>query len=162
MELRIPIRREFAQLYSQGSRTRGFLPKGQGKILGAGGYWWIGTDDFGLCGATEHNGSLVDGGDGAFSIVREPNGTITVIYRFVGKRTALARPWKLRLVLEATPTKPLPAGWRTWRDAAPFAGPSADYRRWRSDVKLWIAYPWPHKAAHRHRSEEHTSELQSQ
>ena len=62
----------------------------------------------------------------------------------------LTRPWKLRLVLEATPTKPLPAGWRTWRDAAPFAGPSADYRRWRSDVKLWIAYPWPHKAAHRH------------
>ena len=82
--------------------------------------------------------------------MREPTGDITVIYRFVGKPTVLTRPWKLRLVLEATPTKPLPAGWRTWRDAAPFAGPSADYRRWRSDVKLWIAYPWPHKAAHRH------------
>ncbi|MBO50598.1 MAG: hypothetical protein CMJ69_07415 [Planctomycetaceae bacterium] len=150
MELRIPIRREFAKLYSQGSRTRGFLPKGAGEILGAGGYWWIGTDDFGLCGATEHDGSLVDGGDGGFSIVREPTGDITVIYRFVGKRTVFTRPWKLRLILEATPTKPLPAGWRTWRDSAPFAGPSADYRRWRSDVKLWIAYPWPHKATHRH------------
>ena len=150
MELRIPIRREFAQLYSQGSRTRGFLPKGAGKILGAGGYWWIGTDDFGLCGATEHNGSLIDGADGAFSIVREPNGDITVVYRFAGKQTALAEPWKLRLVLEATPTKPLPVDWRTWRDAAPFTGPAADYSKWPGDVKLWIAYPWPHEKAHRH------------
>ena len=150
MEVRIPIRSEFARLYSQGSRARGFLPKGVGKILGAGGYWWIGTDDFGLCGATEHDGSLIDGGDGTFSIVRESNGDITVIYRFASKRVSLVRPWKLRLILEATPTKPLPTGWRTWRDAAPFAGPKADYLRWKSDVKLWIAYPWPHKAAHRH------------
>ena len=150
MELRIPIRKEFAQLYSKGGRTRGFLPKGEGTIASAGGYWWIGTDDLGLCGATEHNGSLIEGAEGAFPIVREPNGDVTVIYRFVSKRTALAAPWKLRLVLEATPTKPLPADWRTWRDASPFAGPAADYRSWRGDVKLWIAYPWPHAKAHRH------------
>ena len=50
MELRIPIRKEFALLYSKGSRTRGFLPKGEGRIESAGGYWWIGTDDVGLCG----------------------------------------------------------------------------------------------------------------
>jgi hypothetical protein len=150
MELRIPIRKEFALLYSKGSRTRGFLPEGEGTIESAGGYWWIGTDNLGLCGATEHNNSLIDGADGAFSITREPNGDIAVIYRFAGKQTALAEPWKLRLVLEATPTKPLPAGWRTWRDAAPFTGPSADYREWPGDVKLWIAYPWPHQARNRH------------
>ena len=150
MELRIPIRKEYARLYSKGSRTRGFLPRGEGTIQSAGGYWWIGTDDVGLCGATEHNNSLIEGADGAFSIVREPNGDIAVIYRFAGKPTSLAEPWKLRLVLEATPTKPLPADWRTWRDAAPFSGPSADYRTWPGNVKLWIAYPWPHQAAHRH------------
>ena len=150
MELRIPIRKEFARLYSKGSRTRGFLPQGAGTIQSAGGYWWIGTDALGLCGATEHDNSLIEGADGAFSIVREPNGDITVIYRFAGKQTALAEPWDLRLVLEATPTKPLPADWRTWRDASPFTGPAADYRAWQGDVKLWIAYPWPHEAAHRH------------
>jgi hypothetical protein len=150
MELRISIREEFAQLYSRGARKRGFLPKGGGTILGAGGYWWIGTDDLGLCGATEHNGSLIEGADGAFSIVREPNGDIAVIYRFVRKPTVLAEPWELRLVLEATPTKPLPADWRTWRDAAPFTDPTAEYRAWRGDVKLWIAYPWPTEKAHKH------------
>jgi hypothetical protein len=142
MELRIPIRKEFAQLFSQGARKRGFFPKGEGEILGAEGYWWIGTDEFGLCGATEHNESLIQHADGSFSIVREPNGDITVIYRFVGKQSALAEPWKLRLILQATPTKPLPADWRTWRDAAPFSGPAAEYLKWRNAVKLWIAYPW--------------------
>ncbi len=150
MELRIPIRKEFALLYSQGSRTRGFLPLGQGKILGAGGYWWIGNDDLGLCGVTEHDGSMVAGGDGHFSIAREPNGDVTVVYRFASKPTSLAEPWSLRLVLQATPTKPLPPNWRTWRDAAPFAGPQADYLAWQTDVKLWIAYPWPHEKAHKH------------
>ena len=82
--------------------------------------------------------------------MREPNGDITVIYQFAGKQTALTEPWKLRLVLEATPTKPMPSGWRTCWDAAPFTGPAADYRKWPGEVKLWIAYPWPHKAAHRH------------
>ena len=150
MELRIPIRKEFALLYSQGSRSRGFLPRGEGKILGAGGYWWIGNDDLGLCGVTEHDGSLIEGGAGGFSIVREPNGDVTVLYRFAGKPTALSETWSLRLVLQATPTKPLPPDWRTWRDAAPFTGPQADYRTWQSDVKLWIAYPWPHEQAHKH------------
>ena len=150
MELRIPIRKQFALLYSKGSRIRGFLPKGEGTIQGAGGYWWIGNDDVGLCGATEHNNSLIEGADGAFSIAREPNGDITVIYRFAGKPTALAAPWKLRLVLEATPTKPLPPDWRTWRDASPFTGSAEDYSAWPGDVKLWIAYPWPHQNAHKH------------
>ena len=150
MELRIPIRKEYAKLYSKGSRTRGFLPRGEGTIESAGGYWWIGTDDVGLCGATEHNNSLIQGAEGAFSMVREPNGNIAVNYRFAGRPTSLAEPWKLRLVLQATPTKPLPADWRSWRDAAPFTGPSADYRTWSGNVKLWIAYPWPHPTAHRH------------
>ena len=149
MELRVPIRKEFAELYSQGGRKRGFLPKSAGEIAGAGvGYWWIGTDDFGLCGAMEHGGAFVEGAGGSSPIVREPNGDITVIYRFAGKQTALAEPWKLRLVLEATPTKPLPADWRTWRDASPFA--EADRLAWRDAVNLWIAYPWPHEAAHRY------------
>ena len=150
MEIRIPIRKEFALLYSKGGRTRGFLPKGEGTILSSGGYWWIGNDDVGLCGANEHNNSLIEGADGAFPVVREPNGDITVIYRFAGKKTALTEPWKLRLILEATPTKPLPADWRTWRDASPFSGATADYSKWPGDVKLWIAYPWPNDGAHNH------------
>ena len=148
MELRIPIRKEFALLYSKGARIRGFLPKGEGPISGAGHYWWIGTDDLGLCGATEHNGSLIDGADGAFSIVRESNGDITVVYRFVGKPTALTSPWKLRLVLQATPTKPLPADWRTWRDAACFGGSPENYNAWKNTVNLWITYPWHTEKTH--------------
>ena len=142
MELRIPIRKEFAELYCRGSRKRGFLPKGAGEILTADRYWWIGTDDIGLCGATEHNGALIEGADGAYSIVREANGDVTVIYRFAAKQTALVGRWKLRLILEATPTKPLPADWRTWRDASPFSGPAKDYNAWKGTVNLWIAYPW--------------------
>ena len=148
MELRIPIRKEFAELYSKGARIRGFLPKGEGPISGAQGYWWIGSDDLGLCGATEHNGSLIDGSDGAFSIVREPNGDIAVVYRFVGKPTTLTEPWKLRLVLQATPTKPLPAIWRTWRDASCFGGSPQIYNAWKNTVNLWIAYPWYYEKTH--------------
>lgn len=150
MELRIPIQKEFASLYSKGSRTRGFLPAGEGSIESAGGYWWIGTDEVGLCGATEHNNSLLAGAEGAFTIDRESSGNIVIIYRFAGKPTTLNEPWKLRLILQATPTKPLPSDWRTWRDAAPFTGPAADYRTWPDNEKLWIAYPWPNQAAHRH------------
>ena len=149
MELRVPIRKEFTGLYSQGGRKRGSLPPGTGEIGGAGaGYWWIGTDDVGLCGAMEHGGAFIGGAGGSSPVVREPNGDVTVIYRFAGQQTALAEPWKLRLVLQATPTKPLPADWRTWRDASPFA--EADRRAWRGAVNLWIAYPWPNEPAHRY------------
>ena len=148
MELRIAIRKECARLYSQGARIRGFLPKGEGPIGSAGHYWWIGTDDLGLCGATEHNGSLIAGAGGASSIVREPSGDITVVYRFVGKPTVLTEPWKLRLVLQATPTKPLPADWRTWRDASCFGGSSEIYNGWKNTVNLWIAYPWYTERTH--------------
>jgi hypothetical protein len=145
MELRIPIRGEFAQLYSLGARKRGLLPKGEGSILSADRYWWIGTDDFGFCGATEHDGALIEGADGAYSIVREANGDVAVIYRFAAKQTALTEPWTLRLVLQATPTKPLPADWRTWRD-----GTSHPAEAMSHPVQLSVTYPWPHAAAHRH------------
>ncbi len=145
MELRIPIRKELAQLYSQGSRKRGLVPKGPGPILSADRYWWIGTDDFGLCGAIEHTGSLIEGGDGVFSIVREPNGDVAVVYRFVAKPTPLKEPWDLRLILETTPTKPLPPDWRTWRDGIAHPAEAMSH-----PVQLSVTYPWPHEAAHRH------------
>ena len=142
MELHIPIRGEMAGLYSLGARKRGAVPEGAGTLLGADRYWWLGTDDVGFCGATEHDGALIEGADGAYSIIREANGDVAVIYRFAAKQTALPEPWTLRLVLQATPTKPLPADWRTWRDASPFAGPAKDYNAWKGSVNLWIAYPW--------------------
>ena len=145
MELRIPIRKEFAELYCRGSRKRGFLPKGAGEILTADRYWWIGTDDFGLCGATEHNGSLIEGGDGAFSIVREANGDVTVIYRFAAKQTALTEPWQLRLILEATPTKPLRPDWRTWRDVSRPPKMAKTH-----PVQLCVANVWPNGTVFKH------------
>ncbi len=145
MELRIPIRKEFAELYCRGSRKRGFLPKGAGAILSADRYWWIGTDDFGLCGATEHNGSLIEGADGIYTIVREPNGDITVIYRFAGKQTALTEPWQLRLILEATPTKPLRPDWRTWRDVS--RPPKVAMAH---PVQLCVANVWPNGTVFKH------------
>ena len=145
MELRVPIRREFAELYCGGGRKRGLVPKGTGRILSAARYWWIGTDDFGFCGATEHDGAMIAGADGAYSIVREVNGDVTVIYRFAAKQTALAEPWTLRLVLQATPTKPLPADWRTWRDGISHPAEAMSH-----PVQLSVTYPWPHEAAHRY------------
>jgi len=142
MELRIPIRGEIAQFYSLGARKRGAVPKGAGTLLSADRYWWIGTDDVGFCGATEHGEALIEGANGAYSIEREPSGDVAVIYRFAAKQTALSETWKLRLVLQATPTKPVPADWRTWRDASPFAGSPEDYNAWKGSVNLWIAYPW--------------------
>ena len=143
MEVRVPIRREFAELYCGGGRKRGFVPKGTGKILSADRYWWIGTDDFGICGATEHDGAMIKGADAAYSIVREANGDVTVIYRFAGKRTVLAEPWNLRLVLQATPTKPLPADWRTWRDVSRPPPEVVSH-----PVKLRVAAPWPNDRLH--------------
>ena len=142
MELRVPIRKEFAILHYKNANDRGFISEKPGVFWQAnfGRYWWIGTDDFGLCGATEHTGANIDAAKDAFSIVRMPNGDVHVIYRFVAKPMALTEPWKLRWILQATPTKPLPKDWRTWRDVSRGFKPSPH------EVKLAVAFPWPHPA----------------
>ena len=133
IELRVPIEQDCALLYTRSTRERGFLPKGTGAIYKAayGRYWWIGTDEFGLCGATEHNGATLDVSDEAFTIVREAN-RISVVYRFLGHRRALGDPWKLRWVLQATPTRPLPKGWRNLRE-----------RKVTPGGKLAVSHPYP-------------------
>lgn len=145
MEIRVPIRKEFANLHYKNASDRGFISDEPGVFWKAnfGRYWWIGTDDFGLCGATEHTGANLDAAGDAFSIVRLPNGDVHVVYRFVGKSMALTEPWKLRWILQATPTKPLPKDWRTWRDVS--RGKNNPHR-----VKLWVAYPWPDETKFKH------------
>ena len=146
MELRVPIRKEFAVLHYKHTNDRGFISEEPGVFwkAGFGRYWWIGTDDFGLCGATEHAGANIDRADDAFSIVRKSNGNVDVVYRFVGKPMELKEPWKLRWILQATPTKPLPKDWRVWRDVSRHGKPSS--RR----GNLVVASPWPHEAKFSH------------
>ncbi len=145
MELRVPIKKQYATLIYKSYSTRGLLPKGEGVLWKAnyGRYWWLGTDDFGLCGATEHAGAMIDRADDAFRIVREANGDVSVVYRFLGQRQRqrqrLTEPWKLRWILMATPTKPLPKNWRLWRDVGRAEeGPAVG--------RLCVASPWPNPA----------------
>ena len=142
LELRVPIRQDCARLLYKSYSDRGFLGTEPGVIWHAnfGRYWWIGTDDFGLCGATEHAGANLDDADDAFSIVRKADGDVDVIYRFVGKPTELGEPWKLRWILQATPTKPLPPDWRLWRDVSRGAPPNPQRGN------LVVSSPWPHEA----------------
>jgi len=144
MELRVPIRKQYATLIYKSYSTRGLLAEGEGVLWksGYGRYWWLGTDDFGLCGATEHAGAMINRADDAFSIVREANGDISVVYRFLGERQKITEPWKLRWILMATPTKPLPKDWRTWRDLCR----SPDKSDAPDNGRLCVASPWPHEA----------------
>ena len=147
MELRVPINKACARLLYKGYSNRRLLPEKPGVLHQEGGfgrYWWIGTDDFGFCGATEHGGANLDKTNEDFSIVRQPNGDVHVIYRFLSEAKELTGPWKLRLILQATPTKPLPKKWRVWRDASRFGVETSN------DVKLAVAAPWPHEAKFLH------------
>ena len=146
MELRVPVRNECALLHYKHTNDRGLIPEEPGVVwkAGFGRYWWIGTDDVGLCGATEHAGANIDGAADAFSIVRQANGDVHVVYRFVGRPTELTESWELRWVLQATPTKPLPKDWRTWRDVSRGGRPASDRGG------LAVASPWPHAARFHH------------
>jgi len=122
MELRVPLRQQYAPLYYMAQHARGELPAGEGTIWKASWqrYWWIGDESLGLCAFMETDEAWPRPNPQGIRIERG-NGAVTVVYTFVAADTPLEKPWKLTWGLQATPVKPRPANWRLARGNAPGA-----------------------------------------
>lgn len=123
LTLDIPLRREIAMYRHRygadwdTSKVTGRLPEGQGVIDQDTfiPYYWLGNNDRGLfwfCESDEMwpNGQSPD----AVQVLREGN-AVTLRLNILAKGQTLPDHWKLSFGLQATPVKPLPRDWRTWR-----------------------------------------------
>ena len=126
----IPLREERATLYhacADGLRSNGAgrIPSGVGRVWDStqargrrsivGSYLpyvWIGGPLRGVAAFGENDrGWIVDGHTPCIEIVRRP-GEVALVLNLVQKTAAVDAPQTIRLGLQATPVKPMPADWR--------------------------------------------------
>jgi len=95
--------------------------------------WWLGNETRGLSGwcETDEAWDKINRRDG-FRIERG-SGSVEAVWAFVAGPHVLSKPWKFTFGLQATPVKPLPARWRSWR-LSPFS--IASYRSFQDTWKL--------------------------
>ena len=117
IELRVPIRQEYATLYQMSEHARGALPVGDGVILQESGceYWWIGNEAVGLCGVIETDEAWLTPDHPEGFRIERANGCVTVVYQFAAATVSLDGPWKMTWAFQATPVKPRPQDWRLYR-----------------------------------------------
>ncbi|MBM4047768.1 MAG: hypothetical protein FJ279_21910, partial [Planctomycetes bacterium] len=133
LRLEVPLNDENALLYhAVGDTIRmtnqaGELPKGTGRIWSSASiqnmvvrgsfipYLWIGDHDRGLCWMAESDrGWTTDPSVGCLELTSEKN-VVTLVVNLVAAKRVLREPVEFAFALQATPVKPLPLGWRTWR-----------------------------------------------
>ncbi|MCC7519948.1 MAG: hypothetical protein IT578_12285 [Verrucomicrobiae bacterium] len=133
----IPLREEQATLLHEVTdairRTyAGVTPAGAGtvwdsrRLLNVSGtignfkpLYWLGNEDRGLCWFGESDkGWHLDEEKPALEVVRE-KGAVILRLNLVNKELLLDQPRTIAFGLQATPVKPMPAGWRGW--VAPYA-----------------------------------------
>jgi len=126
LQLDIPVKREHATLYNS-DREDDF--KGIGSIDKIGEsfhtrfdpIWnravqcWLGDEERGIhwCAESDRNWHLRDPHQG-IGYVRYPEEVVVTI-KFVDHEVKISEPFSLEFGLMATPNKPKPAGWRSWR-----------------------------------------------
>ena len=130
----IPIRKEVATLYhavGEGLRHNpaGFIPKGEGVVFGSRSipqthfesflpYIWVGDDFRGLCYAADWDKGWCHSKErDGVELLREQDGTVTIRLNLLNSPKKLAADNTITFALLASPVKPMPAGWRGWRDA---------------------------------------------
>ena len=130
----IPIRGEVATLFhavGEGSRHNpaGFVPKGSGLVFSSRSipqrhfdsflpYIWVGNEysglsysadwDKGWCHTSERDG---------VELHREDDGTVVIRLNLLNSPKRLSDDSILTFALLVSPVKPMPKGWRGWRDA---------------------------------------------
>ena len=133
LQLRVPIKREFATLWYTDqyySGWRGKLPQGQGVVWRTSflNYLWLGNESVGLCAFQEDGRGWITPSNQGMRIERKGD-AVTLVYDLAPGAFKLTEPWTFTFGIEATPVKPKPKGWRLWRNNAPGAN---IYDRWPS------------------------------
>src|SRR5690606_10376063 len=104
----------------------GVVPAGQGRVWDSGmanrrelvgtfyPYVWLGRPERGLCwfADTDRHWRL-DDQTPVVDVTRE-DGVLTLRVHFITRPGALEHPREIVFGLQATPTKPMPEGWRRW------------------------------------------------
>ena len=130
----IPVRREVATMYhavGEGLRHNpaGFTPKGNGLIFSSKQipqshfdsflpYIWVGNEERGICYAADWDKGWCHGKErDGVELHREKDGTITIRLNLLNNPKKLQKDNVITFALLASPVKPMPEGWRGWRDA---------------------------------------------
>lgn len=124
LTLRIPLRSESATLYhhadgtwTDNSDAGGVGPIGWSKRLPFVPYFWVGDEQGGLAWWCEENQAWRNADERrAVELCRTAEG-VDLVLRLIDRKTTVDRPLRLTFGFMATPVKPLPAGWRDWRQA---------------------------------------------
>jgi hypothetical protein len=119
--------------------TSGYVPPGQGVVDQTDWvpFAWLGDNDRGLFVFTESDQAWANGKAGnAIEIVRQGD-EVVLRFNLLAKDQKLPADWKLVFGLQATPVKPFPAGWRTWRMTGSMGGSQIK-------AKQNIQIVWPH------------------
>lgn len=108
------------------SNYAGFTPDGQGAVWDSSKaartelagtffpYLWLGDGERGLCWFADTDRDWVlDDKTPALELVREGK-TLNLCVHFITRPGALERKHEIVFGLQATPTKPMPEGWRRW------------------------------------------------
>ncbi len=124
LELRVPMMPEAATLYhhancswSNLSEAGGAGAKGWRKALAFVPYVWLGNEAAGLAWVCEHNNNWRNADANRAIEIRHTNDGVDLRLRLCDVETSVAEPLRFSFGFLATPSKPLPKGWRDWRQA---------------------------------------------
>jgi hypothetical protein len=131
LALAIPLSDQVARyMHAAGDGLRfnyaGFVPPGQGRIWDSSKasklelpgtfypYLWVGDGERGLCWFADTDRDWVlDDQTPAVDLTRR-DGALTLRVHFITRPGSLRRAHRIVFGLQATPTKPMPDGWRRW------------------------------------------------
>jgi len=163
LSLSIPLddaRARYMHAISDGLRHNyaGFTPPGEGRIWDSSQaskleipgsfypYLWLGDGERGICWFADTDRDWVlDDTTPTIDLVRE-SGTLTMRVHFVTRPAVLRKRHAIVFGLQATPTKPMPDGWRRWTGLKATEG--ARPVRWMGANYYWggLAYDvYPYK-----------------
>ena len=131
VSLVIPVvEREARYMHGVGDGLRhnyaGFVPAGDGRVWDSSKgnridlvgtfypYLWVGGGERGLCFFADNDrGWLLDENTPTIDLTRK-DGVLTLRVHVITRPGVLAEPRRITFGLQATPTKPMPKGWRRW------------------------------------------------
>ena len=165
LSLNIPLRDDRVRyMHAVGDGLRhnyaGFTPTGEGRIWDSSRaskleipgtfypYIWLGDGERGICWFADTDRDWVlDDTTPTIELTRQA-GTLTLQIHFITQRARLDRRHQIVFGLQATPTKPMPKGWRRWTGLKNV--PDARPVRWMGATFYWggrsyDAYPYKYR-----------------
>lgn len=122
LELNLPFRDDAATLYHSAEASWSELSDagavgevGWSRELAFVPYYWVGTEQGGLAWVCETNEAWSNADPKRVIDLRRSDDGVDLTVRVIDRPTTIDRPLELSFGLIATPVKPMPDGWRDWR-----------------------------------------------